>query len=312
MKEAIDQFAAAMHAAGINPPEIIIADGSLHRFSTNGLRYDAAGWYVLHPSIQPHGHFGCWRTGISGAWSTRASQDWTDLQRAEHQRILEKESRRRRDAQQLQWARNAQRNAALIGESLPAGDQVRDYLASRGLGEWPIPLCIREHPGLTYWHADEGGVIHDLGRYPAMLAPVVRAGQLIAVHRTYLQHGAKAPVPSPRKLTSASGSLAGAYVPLADSRDGTIGIAEGIETAAAASLGSGLPVVAAYCAHSMARYEWPATVKKLVIFADNDDAGGLAANTLSNRAEQQDLATKIVMPTKPGSDWADVWKENQK
>jgi hypothetical protein len=36
-----------------------------------------------------------------------------------------------------------------------------------------------------------------------------------------------------------------------------LGIAEGIETAAAASLGSGLPVVAAYCANALAGFAFP-------------------------------------------------------
>ena len=204
---------------------------------------------------------------------------------------------------------NAERNAALWAASIPADDAVRSYLAARGLAQWPVPACIRQHPGLAYWHADDNGELHMLGRYPAMLAPIVSGGKLLAIHRTYLGDGCKADVPTPKKLTAAAGPLAGACIPLAAPHGGVLGIAEGIETAAAASLGSGLPVVAAYCANALAGFALPRGIERLVIFADHDPAGQQAAATLAQRATRAGLTSKTLTPSKPGSDWADVWLE---
>ena len=129
------------------------------------------------------------------------------------------------------------------------------------------------------------------------------------IHRTYLGEGCKADLPTPKKLTAASGPLVGACIPLAAPRGGVLGIAEGIETAAAASLGSGLPVVAAYCANALAGFALPRGIERLVIFADHDPAGQQAAATLAQRATRAGLTSKTLTPSKPGSDWADVWLE---
>jgi hypothetical protein len=51
--EAIEQFCAAIHNAGLSQPEVIEPDGKLHRFATNGRPKDDAGWYsfkVTSPS----------------------------------------------------------------------------------------------------------------------------------------------------------------------------------------------------------------------------------------------------------------------
>lgn len=60
------RIAAQMTAAGIEtPPDRIIADGRLHRFSSAPGRRNASGWYVVHDD--PTGavwFFGDWRPGI--------------------------------------------------------------------------------------------------------------------------------------------------------------------------------------------------------------------------------------------------------
>jgi putative DNA primase/helicase len=43
--DAIDQFRQTMTNAGLTPPDTIIADGKIHRFTTNGKRSDDAGRY---------------------------------------------------------------------------------------------------------------------------------------------------------------------------------------------------------------------------------------------------------------------------
>ncbi len=68
MREHIEHFRAAIHSAGLNPPEAFEPDGKLHRFASNGKRSDHAGWYVLHDDGIPAGAFGDWRTGASESW----------------------------------------------------------------------------------------------------------------------------------------------------------------------------------------------------------------------------------------------------
>ena len=259
------------------------------------------------------GVFGDYRQGISSHWSAVSKADQTPAELAAMRRQIQQAAIEREAEQREQWAVNEKRNVTLWESAQPVktGDVVHQYLQARGLGDWSIPACIRVHAGLSYWHADDNGELHMLGRFPAMLAPIVSGGKLLAIHRTYLGDGCKANVPTPKKLTAAAGSMQGACIPLAAPRGGVLGIAEGIETAAAASLGSGLPVVAAYCANAMGGFFWPQGIERLVIFADNDTAGQQAAAVLAQRADKAGLIHKTLTPSKPGSDWADVWQEGR-
>ena len=268
-----------------------------------------SGWAKLFPDGLG-GVFGCYKQNLSSHWSARANQTPAEL--AAMRRHVQQAAREREAVQRAQWANNAMKNAVLWAEGQPAGDAVRTYLAARGLADWRIPPCIRQHPGLAYWHTDEDGVLHNMGIFPAMLAPIVGSdGQLLAIHRTYLGNGCKADVPTPKKLTVSAGLLAGACIPLARPRGGVIGIAEGIETAAAAALGSGLPVVAAYCANALSSFHLPRGLERLVIFADNDPVGQQAAAVLAQRADKTGISTKTLTPSRPGSDWADVYQEGK-
>ena len=309
---AIEQhFQAAIAGAGLTPPDVVHADGLLHRYSPTGKRSNTSAWYVLHGDGIPAGVFGCWKVGLTSTWCTKADSDMTVAERSAHRERIRAMQAQRKEQQRVQWAKNAERNARLWSSAMPAGNQVRAYLVSRGLSGWNVPSLVREHPGLSYWGADDDGVLQELGRYPAMLAPIVKDGRLVAIHRTYLLDGQKAPVPTPKKLTAASGTLSGACIPLAAPRGGVLGIAEGIETAVAASLGSGVPVVAAYCANALAAFDFPASIDHLTVFADNDPAGQQAAAALAQRAVQAGLTSKILTPSTPGSDWADVWHKGQ-
>ena len=242
-----DLLGAVLATLGHAPT--MIEPGKFHRFGPR-----KSGWIKLFTDGMG-AVFGDYRQGISSHWSAREYQSATELESMRSQ--IRQATMEREAAQRVQWAKNAERNARLWAASVCAGDAVRSYLAQRGLGGWNIPSCIREHPNLAYWHTEDNGEIQLVGRFPTMLAPIVCDGKLIAIHRTYLTDGKKAEVPTPKKLTAASASLAGACIPLAAPHGGVLGIAEGIETAAAASLGSGLPVVAAYCANALSGFRWP-------------------------------------------------------
>jgi phage/plasmid primase-like uncharacterized protein len=91
-----------------------------------------------------------------------------------------------------------------------------------------------------------------------------------------------------------------------------LGVAEGIETAQAAYLASGLPTVAAYCANGLATFQWPKGLKRLVIFADADPAGAMAALRLRERAARAGVLVHVMTPTILGYDWCDVWAQRNR
>lgn len=298
-------FRTAILASLGHAPEVI-EPGKLHRFATSDRRGDDAGWCKLFADLRG-GVFGCNRAGISEQWSAVDRASMNLQQRAELARQVAAASAVREAQQRQQWAENTQRTAKLWATCVPlsVGDPVTLYLKRRGFaGLWPLPKCLRMHRALPYWHEGQ-----KLGTYPAMVAPLVApGGRIVALHRTCLTaDGRKAGVPAVKKLTGAAGPLAGACIPLFKPLNGCIGIAEGVETALAAWCASGVPVVAAYCAGNLAAWRWPAGVRRLVIFADHDQAGAAAAEELRQRARVAGLSVNVMTPTDEGDDWADVW-----
>jgi putative DNA primase/helicase len=304
MRDAPDDFRAAILAALGSAPEVI-EPGRIQRFSTSGRAGDKAGWCQLFEDGRA-GVFGDFRSGMSSVWTAQRRVLMTPAERADLAQRLTQAKAQRAAQRREQQGNNAQRNAALWGQTVAVaeGDPVSLYLRQRGL-TGSVPACLRLHPRLTYW---DGG---DRGAWPTMVAPLVSpAGQILALHRTYLTaDGRKAPVPTVRKLTGAAGPLAGACIPLHDAKDGVIGIAEGIETAQAAHLASGLPTVAAYCAANLAAYTWPPGIRRIVVFADADSAGTAAAQRLKVQAMRAGLSVAVMTPSTPDADWCDVFAQ---
>ncbi|MBK5963850.1 hypothetical protein CCR95_07055 [Thiocystis minor] len=209
------------------------------------------------------------------------------------------------------------------GESLaptdPAAWPLWRYLEHRGVGPslaWLDPRVVRFHPHLAYY---ENG--RATGNYPAMLARVSDPhGKAVTLHRTYLhRNGAwKATVPSPKKLMPPVASMTGGAIHLA-SVDTEMGVAEGIETALAARCLSGQPVWAAVSATLLAKFEPPAGVRQVTIWADRDRSktGEQAAAALQKRLLRSGVEARIQLPNRAipqgrkGVDWADVLQSTQ-
>ena len=300
-----DAFRDAVIAATGGDPGTI-DPGRWVRFSTSGKRGDTAGWCKLFDDGRG-GVYGCHRQSVSASWFAADRSKMTRAERAAHARAVEQAMREREAALRAERAENAKRIAALWSQCVPLvpGDPVTLYLKRRGFGGvWPLPGCLRHHPSLDYWHAGEC-----TGTFPVMVAPLTAPdGGIVALHRTYLtRDGRKADVPTVRKLTRAAGPLAGACIALHRPSRGVIGIAEGIETALAAWLASGIPTVAAYSAGNVAAWQWPREVRRIVIFGDSDKAGRDAADALRARALARGLRCETLTPTGDGTDWCDVW-----
>lgn len=195
----------------------------------------------------------------------------------------------------------ALRRAYLDSKPIARGDEVCRYLvAGRGLRLYDLPESIRLHPGMP---CRDGGAV--LGTFPVMLATVTdAAGRAVSIHRTYLQDGRKAPVSAPKKLMQGL-PLSGAAIRLTPvSR--SLGIAEGIETALAASELFEVPTWSCISTSGIETFEPPEGVEHLVIFADHDAnfAGQAAAYRAAHRLALKGIEVEVCIPLRPG-DWLD-------
>ncbi|UJF24772.1 toprim domain-containing protein [Suttonella sp. R2A3] len=189
----------------------------------------------------------------------------------------------------------------ILGKTASFGDTVRfiaSYLYNRGLDLSP-PAILRAAE-LDYWH--DGRMV---GRFDCMVAPITMGAELRGLHLTYLSGGRKLQgYPAKKMRTRYSGAISGAAVQLYKPSE-YLAIAEGIETALAVRQITGLPVWACLSAGGMEKIILP-PIKKLCIFADNDDAGIQASERLKARAIKQGMSCEIAIPEQSGADWLDV------
>lgn len=187
-------------------------------------------------------------------------------------------------------------------EAVHKGDPVWKYL-NRRLGLDVVPASLRYHPALAYKH-DDGEISH----HPAMVAAVTYPdGRGATLHRTYLAgDGRKANVTAVKKLMPGK-PLQTACIKLGGYSD-ALGIAEGIETALAASMRFGVPVWSCVSSGLMEQWEPPAGIKRVIVFGDNDPkfAGQAAAYRIAHRLAVKNISVEVFIPENSGEDWADV------
>lgn len=142
-------------------------------------------------------------------------------------------------AETVKQERNADRAARIFGECLPlAGTQAEAYLKRRGIFAQPDMVGdIRFHPGLDYRgfadrDADDEVV---LGKPPCMVAAIRNvAGEIIGIHRTYLDPREPAKLKPPgdggrNKAKKVFGSVMGGAIRLGPIQR-SMAAGEGIET----------------------------------------------------------------------------------
>lgn len=292
---------AIRQTIGFAPAEIK-AQG-LTRFATSSRPSNRDGW--VRPLPDGAVRFGCWRQGITGFWRDNAASHRQPMRddHAEQAALAKQEQQRQR---------NEKINNLMFKQAhtLTRQSPVGQYLVHRGLGTLTkAPQALRM-AALPYF--DDG---HEIGRFPVMLAAVTDPnGSMVALHRTYIsEEGKKAPVPQPKKLTRTTGLLAGASIRLHPPAtiDGklVLGVAEGIETALACHLASGIPTWSCMNAGGVRSFDWPEALQSLIVFADNDASGvGQAAgHDLAGRAAAAGVEVRVLVPEAVGTDWLDVY-----
>ena len=287
-----------LRTVGFAPQQI--KQHGLTRFPTSSRPSNRDGWVrVMQDGIV---RFGCWRQGVTGWWRDGVGNHQS-IRRDEYADKLALAEQEKKNQ------RNGRINAQILDCAHPLQRQspVGQYLVHRGLGALKKrPLALRMAT-LPYF---EDGI--EYGQYPVMLGAVTSPlGALVGLHRTYISDdGKKAPVPCPKKLSRTSGLLAGASIKLFEPTtiNGklTLGVAEGIETALACYLASGIPTWSCVSASGIKSFQWPAGLQSLVIFGDYDASGvgQSAARDLAGRAAAG-LECRVLIPQTIGTDWLD-------
>lgn len=180
-------------------------------------------------------------------------------------------------------------------------DVVDLYLKARGVGWSAYPDCLRTSGRCRY--QDDVVSFH-----PAMVAMVHGPdGKPATLHRTFLTaDGRKAPVAAPRRLMP--GNLPKGSAVRLSAPAPLLGVAEGIETAMAATKLFGVPCWAAINSTMMEGWQPPEGTQEVIVFGDNDVkfGGHASAYALAHRLAVRDLKVRVEIPDETGLDWNDA------
>lgn len=248
-----------------------------------------------------------------------------------------------------EWEQNRQTLAATWKEAGKDLGKFKSYLVSRGLeailNDMPH-LPLRLHAAHPYYVKVKGEKrSKKIGRFPTLMAWFQSPeGKVVCIHRTYLDKdgSGKAPVylntetkkiqvyaasqkakckpgileSKAKKMMSTCGDMHGGAIRLYDvAGSDVLCIAEGIETALAIRIMTGLPVWACYSAGMMANFDPPEGIREVMIFADHDQPdprtgirpGTKAANDLEKRLLAKEIQVRKYLPKQEGSDWLDEY-----
>jgi putative DNA primase/helicase len=177
------------------------------------------------------------------------------------------------------------------------GDAAGVYLSGRGIRLTSWPKTLRYVPRM--WHAPSRKHV------PCMLA-LFRSvdDQSGTIHRTYLAEV------KPRRMFVPFGVPNGGAIRLGDP-DLCMGIAEGIETALAASIIFKMPVWATTSELMLQRWQPPEGAKRITIFGDNDSSlvGQAAAYILGKGLLRENYHVTVEIPHTNDWDWNDVLRD---
>lgn len=238
-------------------------------------------------------------------------------------KAAEREQKRIKNDARIQQA-HAELWNQCISTDADMASPVHRYLHSRGINltltrkGYLTADNVRFSVSSAYYEEDEEKRHVKIGDFPALVC-AVRApnGDVLTLHRTYLsQTGEKADVESPRKMMPVPRDvkIGGAAIRIGEPLNGFLGVAEGLETALAATQGTGVPCWSTVNATLLAQFEPPKDVHTVVVFADKDRSrtGEIAAAQLQARLETEGIKVVVMLPAQAipadakGIDWNDV------
>jgi putative DNA primase/helicase len=270
--ETIDAFRSAMHDAGITPPDVIHADGKLHRFHIAGHKAGSLnGAYVLHSNGHPAGYFENFTKGMKVTWKMEGNRaqfseaDKAQIAAASFQRQQELEYKHRKAAEK---ARYIWRNA---------------------------PPAIT-HPYLTRKQIQP--YIAKTNKYGALTIPLYNA-QLELINLQFIDAEGN-------KRFLGGGQKKNGFCWLGSSTE-TILVAEGFATAASLHENKGLQTFVAFdagnleCVAKIIRAKLPDV--QIIIAGDNDESG---VGQKAARAAALAVGGTYIIPDTVGMDWNDA------
>jgi len=284
-RDSITQFRDAMRAAGIAPPDVIEADGSLHRYRIEGDKGGSRnGWYCLHLNDRPAGVFGNWKTGQSDKWKANG-EPMTDAERVRFAAMI----------QAAKLKADAERRAS------------QDEAATIARARWARAApANKHHPYLVAKGVRAHGLRQD---GPSLLVPLIDAlGQLWSL-QTIGTDG--------QKRFVSGGRVAGTFSPIGEWRKpDRLLICEGWATGATLHEETGSPVLCAMNAGNLlavakaAREAWPSV--EIVVCADDDrNTRGNPGITKATEAALE-VGARLAVPQFPdgsaGTDFNDMRK----
>jgi Toprim domain len=176
----------------------------------------------------------------------------------------------------------------------PAGTLAEAYLVNRSITV-QLPPTLRYHPALLH-HATAVAL-------PALIAAISGpGGKVTAIQRTFLDlRGRKAPVIDAKMSL---GCMLDGTIRLAPAGE-VLGLAEGLETALSAMQIHHILVWAA-CGCRFDRVAIPDTVRQLIVFGDNGEAGHCAAEKAEIAHAKPGRRFEARFPAFDVKDWNDV------
>lgn len=253
----------------MTPPDMIIDDGKIHRFSTNGKARDDSGWYILHTDGIAAGVFGDWREGLSQTWCAKADNAMTDAEReANRQRI--KAMQVQRETELMQRHQAAATDAARRFKAATVCTQ-HEYSKRKGIKPHGVKI---EGDKLLIPMRDTSGTLHSL--------------QAIA--------------PDGSKLFMPGGKVKGCYHSIGKP-NGSVIVCEGYATGASIHECTGHAVAVAFNAGNLEavalalRAKYPAL--KIIIAADDDYQTAGNPGMTKARAAAQAVVGFLAVPIFP-------------
>jgi len=259
-------FLLAISKAGLTPPDTIIANGMLQRFSSNGKNQDTAGWYCLHLDGIASGAFGCWRAGFTQTWCDKSENTMTQAERDAYlSRIAAMQLQR--DEDQSQKQQQAREDATFIFNKSSAVER-HEYLTLKGIQ----PHGVRcDGISLVIPMRDSAGNLQSL--------------QTIT--------------PDGKKMFKAGGKVKGCYFAIG-TPDKVLVVCEGFATGASIYESTGWAVAVAFNAGNLKpvaialREKYPSI--KLIIAADDDHLTNGNPGVAKAKIAAQAISGNLAIP----------------